>query len=608
MPKLLGRVQHSIVLPSATSMSIAPLTSTFAITTTINGTEGWTPYTAGTVTPDVAASTPTYSLVGDQAVGFDVVNSGNNAVIRVTSRRDLLDNGIRTKSYKTRVFILRAAIGAFTSDCTVTVTLDTSSYGAFANNILGIDVTTGRTSTNTMGTGTPPGWTATPSAGYTRLVPNSDGVTLTDWDLRNYWLYLGGRKNITLNQCLLGVTSNMKLPTPQDSVIRCDSTGAFALSLTNCTIDMNSSTVQIGGKGFRGSLGTVSKLAVLGAQGDAGNCDSITGTDVYLSSSCFGKYNAAGAPITDGSPIGWDHADGIQSWSPVTDVSFDGIFFYDVGQPYIDGVTPLDVGTATFALNSRTVVGTGTTWDSSMVGQCIRLTGMSVNHVVTNVADNTHLTIGTIASGGFIQAGSGPCKMITFAQAMAGVNSPAYLQGVVAGGPALSYPMTAQNGIALGGATALNSHSYASDGVQTNALIKWKNLGMGDYLYAPYPSATPTPANTNFATTATVQGCVNVLTGASIQDARPVPTAPAFTQGATTATTITLVYTSQDPTITYEYNLDGGAYADVPSDKVIRSLTTGTAYNIGLRGKNCLATDGTYLQVGSATNHTFSTS
>lgn len=237
---------------------------------------------------------------------------------------------------------------------------------------------------------------------------------------------------------------------------------------------------------------------------------------------------------------------------------------------------------------SATITGTGTSFVTGLaanivsVGDAIKIptsATASQFYYVTAVASDTSLTIASPA----VYSSS---STVTIA-----------LRSV----PLVSQ-LDCQDSILLGGTFIAQSHSFSVDGVNTDALILYKNNILDDALYGPIYLAP--------ATTLAVQGSKTLRTGVAITDLRPLPVAPVFVQGATTSTSIALTVTAQDLSVDFfvRYKLtSGGAYSAQVPLATVTGLAANTSYDFEVQGKNCIGTAVGYLQAGPVTVHTYLT-
>ena len=601
-------VTSAAYLPSSAAASFAALTPTFDI-----ATETVTPVTVTTVAP-LLGTGYTYTLVGAQSAGFDVVKSGENAVIRLRQRRKMLDQGIRQQLLKSRTFVLHADNGAVTADCTVTLTLTTTAQAAMGYTALpGLDVATGRTSTNALksvateyAAGRMTGWTV---SGTSITIAANNPTALVDFDFRGYRVFgASGFTGGSITQSYAGPTLAQgtfagHLPLWTDPYT--------SISMSNITFDMDGGGVLAGWDGMTGAWAGCSSVAILSAQNDGMNPNGGTISNLYISTDGVNKYDATGAAYTDTGS--WGHCDGIQAFGMTAALLVDGVLITNDAMPYTETATiRTPAGTAAFTSGSATVTGTGTTWSTGSaanklnVGDVIRTTARpsNVSYVVTAIAGDTSITIGQVASSSY----SGVAILtMPLTDARSGVTAPLYMQGVPVTGT-LSYNMTAQNGIVLGGGYALQTQAEALGAAIYNNKLSWLNLGVSEFAFAAYRS--------DMTYSGVIQGCKDAFTGVAVTDFNPLPTAPTVTQGTTGSNYITLAYTSQSvgvgPAMVYEHRwrLSGGVYGgwlDVPGNKQITGLSASSAYDIEVRGKNCLLDSGIYAQVGTAASVTFST-
>ena len=598
-------VTASIVLAATATATISAFQPTFDFTT-----ETPAPFTVVTV-PCVAASTPVFSLIGLAAAGFDVVNDGGSARIRLFSRDRMREAGARYGLLKTRVFTLRAVLGGETAECTVTVTLSTA---GMPFPVAGLDFAIGRTSTAALKDPlvTPPvGWTLDTVKRH--ITQNADNAILEDYDLRGWRPINTGKVGGIIRQCIMGSTVGQPIDPPTVSQIYYMDSRKTATPLI---VEDNAFIFDAPGSDHRWNGASTAFTAfrrnvVIGAPNDGLNisdCPDVSHN--FVSTGNRNIRDAAGLPRTD--VLAWGHSDPLQCYALTGPVLVNGGDLLCTPVPWREGAAIRQpAGTVAVTANSDVFVGTGTFWltgganDRIDVGQVVR-PQLGASGVVMEVISDTQLRIGNGYSGP--TASGRILRVFAFEDARSGVTSSTFLQGVSGLGSPHLHLLEARNLVATGGSYIAQSGSFAGYGGETNAIIGWYNCAFGDWAFAPVATGA-----TNMATTGTVQGCFNLYTLAPIPDLRPFPLARPLTQGATTQTSIAVSFASQDASIVYEWQVapaGSGAWstlADVPGDFVRTGLSPGTAYDFRMRGKNCLATNGTYLQVGPWATATFST-
>jgi hypothetical protein len=604
----------SVALPGTAGFTVDPMRMTYR-----SADYTQVPYSVGTITPTVLTGAATWSLIGAQAEGFAISQSG---AITCVSQQRMLDTGALLQLGTSRAFTARAQVGGTISDCAVTVTLNISAYTARWPVIPGLNHTVGRTSTNPLkvpGVDTmTSGWILNAGAGTITANTNNPG-TLSDWDLTGYIVECGTKTGCVIQDNYFEVTAGMNttLPSFNRSIINTgNAAGARAIVRRN-TFKCNGDTYLYALVGLTGYFGAVEDNAIVSIQNDGANFQAAASNGNYWTTAAS-QILVANRSGVDTNFTNHTHCDGPGSFGVVDTVSIENEFVMNLNYAFREGATVRSpAGTASISGGGTTLTGSGTSWlngsanDRISVGEWVTWSGAFQKHYVSAVNSDTSITVATTlavaASGKTLLVGGN-------LEVRNGVTSPVYIVGIISNNSPidLDYEQSATNCIAFGGDQVIQTTKEITPESgpvgEINARCLYKNVLLGNYY------RSPTKYDSSWATAGAVQGCATLYDGsgnislAEITDVNPVPTAPAFTQGATTTTTITLTFTSQDASIVYEYNLDGGAYSNLAGDKTITGLTTGTAYLIGLRGKNCQAESGTYLQVGAATTNTFSTS
>jgi hypothetical protein len=598
---LAAGIVTTAVLPATQSATIPALQRTWDMEL-----EEATPYAVATITP-ISGTGLTYSLVGSQAEGFSVSSAG---VVSLWHLEKMLDQGIREQvaNMKRRIFTVRATNGLSTSDCVLTVNLDTSTYAAQGRTAIpGLDVRTGRTSTNALRdpavvAATLTGWSV--NATTKNILQSADNpVPLVDLDLRTYQVVNNTFSGGVINQCLMGPPPNV-YHNGHMGLIR-SRAGTGTMTVTNCTFDMLPDLIKAGWDGLAGSYVNVTNVAILGAQNDGMNPTAGAFSNIYVSTDGVHNRDLLGAIRPN--IIEWGHQDGIQPFGMSENFSFNNSLVICHARPYkYDARVRRPAGTAAFTNGSTAIEGTGTSWLTGSaanrinVGDYIRW-ALGQPFIVTAVNSDTSLTVGNPPT---ITISGRQLKAMPGEDASTGVTAPIFLEAVLPTGGTLEYDITVDNCIAIGGSLVVRGGGRANS--LFNNIIRVTNISMADAAFGYIGTGTCPVFSVDFGT--------DLYTGAVVPPQRPMPVAPVVTKGASGVTYTTLAFTPQDPSILYEYRRRltvgpgaWGAWTVLPANNQISGLTANTSYGFEVRGKNCLASNGVYLQIGPVGSITIAT-
>jgi len=614
-----------VVIPATLDLTVDPLLPTYHIKNDV-----WAPRALATIEPVVASGPIAWSLSGAHSVGFDITSAG---VLRLASRRRMIDTGVRLNLLKNRQFDIVATVGAVSARCAVAITLDTSAYAEWT--LPGLDVAVGCVVANLMQVAgvdnLPSGWSITTDANGRRISANVNSPPpLENWDITDYWIETNGKAGVVLDNVRVTITPAALFPPFQWGIIRnsIDAGDGNRPILRNVTVDCGGDVFHSNTNGLSGYFGEIANLAVIAASNDVADLQAADGpTNLYGSTASTANYTADRSALRT-NYTQWLHSDGVQTFNMTGTVDLNKFLLINENISFAEGARLRSpAGTASlsgFPSASSTITGSGTSWltggdnDRISVGEALSYAGSNQRCIVIAVNSDTSLTIGHSS----LQTVTGKALIVGAGDdARAGSSSPVYIGGLVtgAGGIDLDYDQTARNGVSLGGTYPIQTNSPASGGGKAvDAIIKWQNVGFGDYFYSP-----PVKLDSSWADTATVQNCKTLFDrdtlALSIQplaDIRPVPTTPAVSFGVITSSSIAFSVPSQGAGVVFEYRIRASsgpgawsAWTDVTGTSGAASgLSSATGYDIEVRGKNCLATSGAYLQFGAAGSGSASTS